>query len=820
MTWCLAEPKIRAQMANPSQLLGQTLGHYRILELIGAGGMGVVYRALDTRLNRNVAVKVLPPGALHSEKARRRFRREALALAKLNHPNIATIHDFNTEGGTDFLVMEYVAGLSLADKLAMGRMTERQVFAIAEQVSKALQCAHGSGLVHRDLKPGNIMITTGGDAKLLDFGLSVLLKAADETLQSETVTAVVNRVTGTLLYMAPEQLRGLSLDGRCDIYAAGAVMYEMATGHPPFESKVSAKLIDDILHAPVALPQSCNPKISVGLSEIILKCLEKEADDRYQSAKELLSDLRRLVTASKPVVVVTGQTQAVRRRLRENRALLIVVTVTIAALLAAYAAGRWRSEEKKVVGVIPALPTATAPLRSIAVLPLDNLSGDVTQDYFADGMTEELIGALSKISMMRVISRTSVMQYKGVHKKPLPQIAKELGVDTVLEGSVARNEKTHRVRISAQLIDAATDRSVWSESYERDAGDVFAMQGEVARNVAREIRAQLTPEEQERLASSRPVNAAAHEAYLKGRYHWQRGTEQQFREAKTYFEQAIAIDPKYAAAYAGLADYYSETDDLAPQVAMPKAKELVLRALTIDETLADAHTTLGSIKFYGDWDWSAAEMEFKRAVALNPSNTEAHRMYSVYLSQMGLHDAAEEQIQPALKLDPISFSTSVTAGWAYNYRRMYDRAIEQCERSLKLDPDAVSGHECLSAAYLGKGAYQRAIAEARVMSTRTSGDPVRLAAVGRAYAMAGEKGEAETILSKLYSASQAHYVPPYFFAIVYAALGDREQSIHWLERAYSAHDTYLVRLKVDDAMDPLRSDPRFEKLLLRMGLSP
>jgi TolB-like protein/tetratricopeptide (TPR) repeat protein len=435
-------------------------------------------------------------------------------------------------------------------------------------------------------------------------------------------------------------------------------------------------------------------------------------------------------------------------------------------------------------------------------------------------MTEELIGALSKISKIRVISRTSVMQYKGTHKKPLPQIAKELGVDTVLEGSVARNEKTHRVRISAQLIDAATDRNVWSESYERDVGDVFAIQGEVARNVAREIQAQLTPEEQQRLASAGPVNAAAHEAYLMGRYHWQRGTEQQFREAKRFFEQAIAIDPKYAPAYAGLADYYFATDDLAPQVAMPKAKELVMRALTIDETLAEAHTTLGSIKFYGDWDWSAAEVEFMRAVALNPSNAEAHRMYSVYLSQMGRHGAAEEQIQFAVKLDPISFSTSVTVGWVYYYGRKYDRAIEHCEKSLKLDPDAISAHECLSAAYLGKRAYRRAIAEARVISTRTSGDPVRLAALGRAYAMAGEKGEAEAILRRLSSTSQDHYVPPYFFAIVCAALGDREQSIHWLERAYSAHDTYLVRLKVDDAMDPVRSDPRFGKLLLQIGLSP
>jgi eukaryotic-like serine/threonine-protein kinase len=793
-------------MAAPSQLVGQTLGHYHILEQIGAGGMGVVYRAYDNRLDRNVAVKVLPPGALIDERDRKRFRKEAVALAKLNHPNIATIHDFDTQDGTDFLVMEYVVGATLADKLSSGALPEKQILAIGEQVARALECAHANAMVHRDLKPGNIMISPSGAVKLLDFGLSVLLQSAREAAQAETITAVYN-VAGTLPYMAPEQLRGEMVDGRCDIYAVGVVLYEMAIGHRPFGVRPSTGLIDDILHKPVVPPQTINSRISPELANVIMKCLEKDPDNRYQSAKEIVIDFRRMATASSFVVPLTRR--PLRVRVRRAAPSIVIAMVALFAFLWAFTVGPWRAHIRGTTG--------SAHISSLAVLPLVNLSSDPAQEYFTDGMTEELIGALAKISTLRVISRTSVMQYKGVHK-PLPQIAQELHVDGILEGTVANLAQTKRVRISVQLVDAATDRNLWSQSYERDVGDVFVLQDEVARSIALQIRAQLTPQEQVRLASGRSVNSDAHEAYLQGRYHWNKGTEEQWRQAKKYFEQAAEIDPKYAPAYVGLADYYWVTDELSPRVAYPKAREYALKALALDDTLADAHTTLGAIQFYADWDWVASEKEFKRAIQLNPSHAEAHEMYSVFLSTLGRADQAIAEIGAAQLLDPLALSPSVNAGWAFYYARQYDGAIAQCRKAIELDPRSVSAHDCLGNAYLGKGAYEQAIAECRLVASLSGDDPLRLAGLGRAYALAGRKDEAQKILTKMQAASNVHYVPPYFFAMIEAALHEKDKAFSWLEKAYDEHDPYLTRLKVDDAMDPLRSDPRFAKLRDRMSL--
>jgi len=792
-------------VAAPSQLVGQTLGHYRILEQIGAGGMGVVYRAYDNRLDRNVAVKVLPPGALLDEHDRKRFRKEAVALAKLNHPNIATIHDFDTQDGTDFLVMEYVVGTTLVDKLSSGALPEKQIFAIGEQVAKALECAHANAMVHRDLKPGNIMISPSGAVKLLDFGLSVLLQSAREGAQAETITAVYN-VAGTLPYMAPEQLRGELVDARCDIYAAGVVLYEMATGHRPFGVRLSAGLIDDILHKPVVPPQTINSRISPGLAAVIMKCLERDPDNRYQSAKEIVVDLRRMTTASN-FVPVKGTPSRVR--LRRAAPMLLIAMVALFTLLWVFTAGPWRVH----VGGAP----GPSHISSLAVLPLVNLSADPAQEYFTDGMTEELISALAKVGTLRVISRTSVMQYKGVHK-PLPEIARDLHVDGIIEGTVANLAQTKRVRITVQLVDAATDRSLWSQSYERDVGDVFVLQDEVARNIALQIRVQLTPQEEMRLASGRAVNSEAHEVYLQGRYHWNKGTEEHWRQAKKYFEQAAEIDPKYAPAYVGLADYYWVTDELSPRVAYPKAREYALKALALDDTLADAHTTLGAIEFYADWDWIAPEKEFKRAIQLNPSHAEAHQMYSVFLSTLGRVNEAIAEIGIAQGLDPLALGPSVTAGWTYYYARQYDEAISQCRKSIDLDPRSVSAHDCLGNAYLGKGSLEQAIAECQVMVSLSGDDPLRLTGLGRAYALAGRKAETQKILTKMRAASKAHYVPPYLFSMIYASLNDKNEAFSWLEKAYKEHDPYLTRLKVDEAMDPLRSDPRFARLRDRMSL--
>jgi eukaryotic-like serine/threonine-protein kinase len=787
-------------VAASFQLVGQILGHYRILEKIGAGGMSVVYRAHDERLDRDVAIKVLPPGTLVDEADRKRFRKEAFALAKLNHPNISTVYDFDTQDGIDFLVMEYVQGTTLADKLRPGALPEKQIVAVGEQIAKALGRAHDTGIVHRDLKPGNIMITPAGDVKLLDFGLSVLLEPAGDASLPETITGVRGLV-GTLPYMAPEQVRGDLVDGRCDIYATGVALYEMATGHRPFVARSSAGLIDEILHKLPAGPQTVNPRISPPLADIILKCLDKEPDRRYQSAKELCVDLRRMAMVSSGVVPPTHPVTGVRRRGVLQPLIGIVI---LSALLSAFIFGRWRGRSGE---------SGSAHISSLAVLPLENISDDSSQEYFAQGMTEELTTKLAQISALHVISRTSVMQYKGTHK-PLSDIARELQVDAVVEGSVMR--VGDRVRITAQLIEASTDRHLWAKDYEEPLKDVLRLQDEVAQAITREVKIKLTPKEQERLANSGPVNSEAHEAYLKGRYHFNLGTEEHYREAIQYFEEAAKIDPNYASAYAGLADCYWATDELSPRVAMPKAKDYVLKALAIDNALADAHATLAAIKFYGDWDWQGADKEFKYAIQLNPSFAEAHRMYSAFLMEMGRHEEASLQIRTAQELDPLSVATIVTAGWTFYYARQYEQAIQQCSKALQF-ANSASVHDCIGSAYLSKRDYPHAIAEFRVIESDPGSDPFRLVNLGRAYALSGRKTAAQKVLKDLGASSKVHYVPPYFFALIQAALGNNNEAFSWLEKAYDQRDSYLIRLKVDDAVDGLRSDPRFEKLLRRVG---
>jgi serine/threonine-protein kinase len=791
-------------VADPQSLIGKTLGHYRIVEKIGAGGMGEVFRAHDEQLDRDVALKFLPAGALVDESARKQFRKEALTLAKLNHPNVATIHEFVTQDGVDFLVMEYVAGNPLARELSREAMPEKQLLALASQIAQALQEAHERGVIHRDLKPGNIVITPKGVAKILDFGLAEHLRPVSEKTTIDSLNEP-RIVAGTLPYMAPEQLLGEATDARTDIYGLGALLYEMATGQRPFRDEVSARLTDAILHEAPAAPRTLSERVSPELERIILKCLEKDPENRYQSAKEVDVDLRRMqMGSSGSAVRATAPPREVRRPRATAAAVAIAVAVAIGLGLGVYALrGRIFTN------------SGAAQIQSIAVLPLENLSGDPEQEYFAEGMTEELITQLAQISALRVISRTSVMPYLGT-RKPLTAIASELHVDAVVEGSVMRSG--NRVRITAKLIQASTDKNLWAKGYDRDLNDVLSLQSEVASDIAQEIRVRVTPQEQARLKGSRQVNPQAYDAYLKGRYHWNKETEEEYAQARKFFEQAIAIDPNYAAAYSGLADYFWATDELAPQVAMPKAKQYALKALAIDDSISAAHSTLADVTFYGDWDWPAAEKEFKRAIELNPSDAEAHRMYSVFLSAMARADEALVEIRAAQDLDPISVFSSSSAGWTFYFARQYDRAIEQCQRTLELEPNNVGAHACLGYSYVAKGNYEKAIEECKKATTLSMNDPVRAAGLGRAYALAGNKAAARKILEDLLAESQRHYLPPSSLATVYAALGEKEKAISMLEKAYSDRDPYVTWLKVDDAFDVLRQEPRFQELLRRIGL--
>lgn len=787
-------------------MIGRTLGHYRIVEKIGAGGMGEVYRARDEQLDRDVALKVLPPGMLKDEKARRRFRNEALLLAKLNHPNIATIHEFDTEAGADFLVMECVAGASLAQKLEAGPLPEKETLLLAMQVAQALQEAHELGIVHRDLKPGNIIITPKDRAKVLDFGIARLLRPAGDTDPTQSITGS-HGAAGTLPYMSPEQLRGETAGPHSDIFSFGAVLYEMATGRRPCEETLPSRLIDAIVRERPVPPRLLNPRISSELERIILKCLEKEPENRYQSAKELEVDLRRLqAPSSAPMTLMAAAKPAPRgRKTVEFTAIVMGIALLIALGLGVRA---WRERQA-------AARASSTQIRSLAVLPLKNLSGDPQQAYFTEGMTEELTTQLAQISELRVISQASVTSYEK-SRESLPQIAKQLHVDAIVEGSVMRSND--RVRITARLIQVSNGNLLWTQDYDRNLKDVLSLQEDVARTIASEVKVTLTPDEQARLANARPVNPRAHEAYLEGNA-LNKGTPAQQWIAKQSFEEAIRIDPNYAPAYAGLAEYYWSNSQLDPSVAMPQARHYAQQALELDPNLAQAHTTLGAIRFYADWDWTGAEQELRHALELSPSDAEAHRTYSYFLAAMGRTDQAITEIQHAQQIDPLNIWTQITAGWVYYYSRQYDKAIAQCQSLLKLDANSVGAYDCLGTSYLAEGEYPKAIEAAQKASGFSNGDPTRVVGLGRAYAAAGKKADARKVIEQLRQLSAHTYVSPYFFATIYAALGQKDEAFNWLDKAFRQHDRYLAWLKVDGAIDPLRGDPRLTRLLRQVGFT-
>ena len=795
-------------MAVPAHLVGQTLGHYVVLEQIGAGGMGVVYRAHDEQLDRDVALKVLPFGMLADDAARKRFRKEALSLAKLNHPNIATVFEFGSQGGIDFLVTEYIPGVTLDAKLVAGALPEKEVARLGTQLAEGLEAAHQQGVIHRDLKPGNLRITPDGRLKILDFGLAQLMPHASQIGLTVTLTQS-QQVTGTLPYMAPEQLRSEPLDFRSDIYAAGAVLYEMATGRRPFEDKLSTILTNNILHKPSPPPGLFNPTLSPRLEDIVLKCLEKEPDNRYQSAKEFAVDLQRLQSPS-----IAPAVAGARIQLRRPVMMTVIAVLSVLALLFAVNIGGWR--ERLLRGPTP-------QIRSLAVLPFENLSRDSDQEYFVDGMTEALITDLSKIGELRVISRTSVMEYKGV-RKHLPDIAKELNVEAIVEGSVLRSGE--RLRITAQLIRATTDEHLWADSYDRDLRDVLAVQSEVARAIAGAIHVTLTPQERLRLRRTRPVNPEAHEAYLKGIFYLHQLGHRDPEKATQYFQRATDIDPVDALAYVGLADTYlfgavRSDQTFSSREALLKGKAAASKALEIDGTSGGAHVALARIREYLEWDWPGAEAEFTRALEVDPNNADAHRWYSTYLSVIGRHPEAIAEMKRTQELDPLSRVVNVELGWSYLYARQHDRAMEQWRNVLEIEPNYYLIHHSLGLGYLAMGKYHEALPEFEKAITLGGGfDLWNLTPLGRAYALSGNRVKALQILKQINQLYKPRTVPPVAVAMIYSSLGETDRALAFLEKAYEEHSTDLVYLKVDPVYDPLRSEQRFEDLMRRMGLPP
>jgi serine/threonine-protein kinase len=751
-------------------MVGQTVSHYRIIAKLGGGGMGVVYKAEDTKLGRFVALKFLPEGMAFDREAVKRFEREARAASALDHPNICTIYEIGEHEGKPFIAMQCLEGETLKYRIGNRPMPADEVLRLGTQVAEALAAAHAKDIVHRDIKPANVFVTQHGQAKVLDFGLAKLLPRADDVTASATLTEA-GAAPGTLPYMAPEQLRGQPVDARTDIYALGCVLYEMATGKRPFRAELATELSSDILNKTPVPPVRLNPEVPAKLEDIVLKCLEKDPENRYHSAKELMVDLRRLAKAAPEVTRAESGRQRVTRR---------------------------------------------RP-RSLAVLPLANLSRDPEQEYFADGMTEALITDLSKIGALRVISRTSAMRYKGTDKS-IPEIARELNVDAIVEGSVLRVGE--RVRITAQLIHATTDEHLWAESYDRILSDVLALQSDVARAIAQEIKIKLTPQERARLARPGRLNPEAHDAYLRGRFHWNKRTEAAVKKAIEYFQQAIESDPGYAMAYVGLADSYNILGYYAmlpPKESFPKTKAAALRALELDNTLGEAHTSLGNAICYYDWDWLAAEKEFKRALELNPRYPVAHLWYAFFLTGRGHHAEALSHARQAEQLDPLSVLVMALVGWLAYYARKYDEAMEQCQKAIEMDPSFAPAHSWLSMALEQRGRYQEAIEESQKAVTFSGGSPHYRASLAYAYAVSGGVDEAYKVLDELNGLSGRMYVSPYYRAEIHAGLGERKEALAWLEKAYEERANLLVFLQVEPRLDPLRDDPQFQDLLRRMN---
>jgi serine/threonine-protein kinase len=802
-------------------MIPESIAHYRIIKKLGAGGMGEVYLALDTKLDRNVAIKLLRSDWLEEEHLKKRLVREAQAAAKLDHPNICAIYDVNEAGPFTFIVMQYIEGESLAEKMEREPLTLANSLNMAEQAAEGLAEAHAHGIVHRDIKPQNMIVTPRGQLKILDFGLAKKMPSTDSVdneAQTATLLSKPGLVVGTMPYMSPEQVQGEPLDAASDIFSLGVTLYEMLAGKHPFKDKSAPVTMSRILLGDPTPTERFQTQVSPELQAVLSKMLRKEKADRYQSAQAFLADLRKL-PAQPPLERPTDEgaptkeaartakaTGGLLNRVRDNKWPLLAAV--LALVLIGVGLSKWFSTDRS---------------ESLAILPFTyssidpKLMANPDREYLSDGMTESLINNLSQLTNLKVIARSSVFRYKG-KDLDVPSIGRELNVRSVLVGQIKQDGAG--LRIGVELIDVQGNRSIWGSSYQPQTADIQSVQQDIAKNISEKLGLKLSGADQNHLAKSYTNSGEAYESYLKGRYHWNKRTDEGFKQAITFFQEAIAKDPTYALAYTGLADCYTLRSDygfLPAQEGYALAKSAVTLALKYDDTLAESHTSLASIKAATDWDWQGAENEYRKAIELNPNYPTAHHWYGDQLFILGRFDQALLELRKAQQLDPLSLGINKDLAVALFYAREYDKALEQCRKTLEIEPNFHVMSTYIAQIYEAQQKYPEAIAELEKAHAAAPDDVEVTYGLGQAYALAGRKNEALKISNEVNQPGKDVYMPKEA-AYLYALLGEKEKAVAILQKAAENHYLAVAELKTDPRLGELRKDARIVELLRKIGL--
>lgn len=830
---------------------GATLNHYRTVSKIGAGGMGEVYLAQDTKLDRKVALKILPADLAANQDRMRRFVQEAKAAAALNHPNIATIHEIGESDGVNFIAMEFIEGTTLREKIHQKQTDLRKLLRYLQHVAEGLAKAHAGGIVHRDLKPDNIMITRDGHAKILDFGLAKLIEQQPVTGgdSSEVATAVMPQhstpgtVMGTFGYMSPEQAQGKTkeIDQRSDIFSFGCILFEAATGKKPFEGESIIKSLHMVVYEPAPPIADFNPSAPAELQRIVRRCLAKDPDERYQSIKEVaieLKELRRelegavaLDTTVPPSIEDSGQrpgdaetrsvsaasTQPASMKSEGSSAEYIVSGIKRHKLAAVIAVAALIIGSVGLAAYLHARNSEVA-IESIAVLPFEIQNRDASVEWLSDGVTESIINNLAQLPNLRVSPRGTVFHYKGTQKDPLA-VGKELGVRAVLSGRFLQTGDD--VTISVELVDVRDNKQLWGDRFNHKASDALMMQQEISQQISERLRLKLSGTEQQKMMAKRnTTNPEAYQLYLKGKFYWNKRTGESLKQAAELYRQAIEKDPNYALAYSGLAEAYVlfSSYDVAPaNDSMPQAKAAALRALEIDDSLAEAHTALGFYLSTYEWDRDGSEKEYRHAIELKPNYATAHHWLGADLSNVKRFDDSLVELRRAGELDPLSPIIGTNLGDTLVFARRYDEAIAQYKRSLVSNPDFGYAHRALGWAYGSKGMYPEAIAETRTAIELRNGSSAK-GYLGLWLARAGKRDEALKLLDEVKQESARDYVQSYTLALIYIGLGDKEEALNYLEKHMSAHAETANQYAVAPELDDLRAEPRFKEMLKRMNL--